>query len=64
MTLSRKDHFVLAASQLVKKPEFYVGVEETKRSFNRYRQEVERVALELMELGENHDTTLVFQTRR
>lgn len=32
MTLSRKDHFVLAASQLVKPPEFYVGVEETKRS--------------------------------
>lgn len=52
MTLSRKDHFVLAASKLVKPPEFYVGIEETKRSFSRYREEVERVALELMKIGE------------
>ncbi len=52
MTLSRKDHFVIAASQLVKKPEFYVGKQETKDSFKRYKEEVEHVALELMKIGQ------------
>lgn len=48
--LSRKDYFVIAASSLVKPPTFYVGTQETKESFNRYREEVERVALELMSI--------------
>ncbi len=52
MTISRKDHFIIAASSLVKPPTFYVGVNETKESFRRYKEEVERIALELMKIGE------------
>lgn len=50
MTLSRKDHFVLAASQIVKKPDFYIGKQETEQSLRQYRQEVEQIALELMKI--------------
>lgn len=45
--LTKKDHYIIAASSLVEPPVFYVGEQETKDSLRKYKEKVLRVALTL-----------------
>lgn len=52
MSLSRKDHFIIAAIQLVKPPVEYVEKQETADSEKKFLQRVEYLAKILMKIGE------------
>lgn len=45
--LTKKDHYIIAASGLVQPPVFYVGEQETKDSLLKYKERVLRVAFTL-----------------
>jgi len=52
MTLSRKDHFIIAATALVKPPIEYAGKQETEESEKKFLRRVEYLAKILMNIGE------------